>query len=56
MKDALTVDAFVYGAPLYDDGHSQQDLLADVLLEAGGNEQSQRTEQTFNKNNPKEPN
>lgn len=35
MKDAFTVDAFVHGAPLHDDGYSQQDLLADVLLEAG---------------------
>lgn len=41
VKDALTVDTFVYGAPLYDDSDSQQDLLADVLLEAGGNEYSQ---------------
>lgn len=34
MEDALTVDAFVEGASLHDDGHGQQDLLADVLLEA----------------------
>lgn len=36
MKDAFTVDTFVYGAPLHDDGYSQQDLLANVLLETGG--------------------
>lgn len=33
VKDAFTVDAFVHGAPLHDDGNSQQDLLANVLLE-----------------------
>lgn len=37
MKDAFAVDAFVYGAPLHDDGYSQQDLLANVLLETGEN-------------------
>lgn len=35
MEDAFTVDTFVYGAPLHDDGYSQQDLLAHVLLETG---------------------
>lgn len=38
VKDALTVDAFVEGAPLHDDGHGQQDLLANILLEAVGRE------------------
>lgn len=37
MKDAFTVDTFVYGAPLHNDGYSQQDLLANVLLETGEN-------------------
>lgn len=41
VKDALTVNTFVHGAPLDDDGDSQQDLLANVLLEAGENEQNQ---------------
>lgn len=36
MKDALTVDAFVDGASLHDDRHGQQDLLANILLEAAG--------------------
>lgn len=40
MKDALTVDAFVHGAPLHDDGYSQQDLLANVLLETGGKKET----------------
>lgn len=42
MEDALTVDALVEGAPLHDDGHGQQDLLANILLEAGGRGRGQR--------------
>lgn len=37
VKDAFAVDAFVQRAPLHDDRHSQQDLLADVLLETERN-------------------
>lgn len=35
VKDAFTVNAFVKGASLHDDRHRQQDLLANILLEAG---------------------
>lgn len=36
VKDAFTVNAFVEGASLHNDRHRQQDLLANVLLEAAG--------------------
>lgn len=36
VEDAFAVDAFVQRASLHDDGHSQQDLLTDVLLQAAG--------------------
>lgn len=61
MKDAFTVDTFVYGAPLHDDGYSQKDLLANVLLETGEKEWNQRCEyieekkkKTFSKETPKD--
>lgn len=36
VEDAFTADGFVQRAALHDDGHSQQDLLTDVLLQTGG--------------------
>lgn len=47
MKDAFTVDTFVYGAPLHDDGYSQEDLLANILLETGDKEWNQRCEYIY---------
>lgn len=35
VKDALAVDGLIQGAALHDDGHGQEDLLPNVLLQAG---------------------
>lgn len=40
MKDAFAVDAFVQRASLHNDGHGQQDLLSDILLQAAGNRET----------------
>lgn len=43
VKDAFAVDRFVQRAPLHDDRHRQQDLLADILLQTEGKQGGDRS-------------